>query len=145
MYTDALAMQILSIDRDLWQYFDLYTGGLILDPVSIYDNMSYRNIFVVSKPQWFRSSHRFENWQTLGQLCCWYACRTVERSHNFKCRSRGFSSIRDLKIRHLIGYWKEALVIRLTSFTARREMHEYWIDWSMILDTYRNGRQLPYM
>ena len=44
MYTDALAMQILSIDRDLRQYFGLNTDGLILDPVSIYDNMSYRKI-----------------------------------------------------------------------------------------------------
>ena len=44
MYTDALAMQIHSIDRDLRQYFGLSTGGLILDPVSISDNMSYRKI-----------------------------------------------------------------------------------------------------
>ena len=61
----------------------------------------------VSKPRdWqFKSSHRFEIWQALRQQCCQGACQISERSNNFKYKSRGFETSRDLTIRRLIGYW----------------------------------------
>ena len=76
-----------------------------------------RSLFVrsrkVSKPRdwYFELLYRFEIWQAHRQHCCRSACQISERSDNFKYKSRGFETLRDLTERRLFGYWDGALGI----------------------------------
>ena len=78
-----------------------------------------RRLFVrsrkVSKPRdwYFKLSYRFEIWQAHRQHCCRSACQISERSGNYKYKSRGFETLRDLTKRRLFGYWDRALVPEL--------------------------------
>ena len=67
----------------------------------------------VSKPRdWqFKLLHPFEIWQALRQPCYRGACQISEQSDNSKYKSRGFEALRDLTVRHLIGYWNVAKVV----------------------------------
>ena len=73
-----------------------------------------RRLFVrsrkVSKPRdwYFKLPYRFEIWQAHRQHCCRSACQISERSGNFKYKSRGFETLRDLTERRLFGYWDGA-------------------------------------
>ena len=75
-----------------------------------------RRLFVrsrkVSKRRdwYFKLPYRFEIWQAHRQHCCRSACQISERSDNFKYKSRGFETLRDLTERRLFGYWDGALV-----------------------------------
>ena len=64
----------------------------------------------VSKPRdwYFKLSYRFEICQAHRQHCCRSACQILERSDNFKYKSRGFETLRDLTKRRLFGYWDGA-------------------------------------
>ena len=52
--------------------------------------------------------YHFDIWQAPRQQCCRGSCQMSERSDNFKYKSRGFETLRDLTIRRLIGYWNGA-------------------------------------
>ena len=66
----------------------------------------------VSKPRdrYFKLSYRFAIWQAHRQHCCRSACQISERSDNYKYKSRGFETLRDLTERRLFGYWDGALM-----------------------------------
>ena len=67
----------------------------------------------VSKPRdwYFKLSYRFQIWQAHRQHCCRSACQIPERSDNYKYKSRGFETLRDLTEIRLFGYWDGALVM----------------------------------
>ena len=110
-----------------WHYgikFTPYFQGLVkkTDPsITLYarapSQYPKRRLFVrsrkVSKPRdwYFKLSHRFEIWQAHRQHCCRSACQISERSDDFKYKSRGFETLRDLTERRLLGYWDAAQAI----------------------------------
>ena len=67
----------------------------------------------VSKPRdwYFKLSYRFEIWLAHRQHCCRSACQISEQSDNYKYKSRGFETLRDLTERRLFGYWDGAQVL----------------------------------
>ena len=91
-----------------------------------------RRLFVrsrkVAKPRdwYFKLSYRFEIWQAHRQHCCRSACQISERSDNFKYKSRGFETLRDLTERRLFEYWAGAQFI---------DIHEFCI---LVLDLPKN-------
>ena len=78
----------------------------------------------VSKPRdlYLELSDRSEIWQTPRQQCCRCACQIWKRYDNLNCQSRGSETSRDLTIRHLIGYWNEALRLSVSG------VHYWWRD-----------------
>ena len=86
-------------------YFDVVRRSL--GPVSICEKTSFRKISK-SRDWYFKLLHHFEIWQAHRQPCCRSACQISERSDNFKYKSRGFETLRDLTERRLFGYWDVA-------------------------------------
>ena len=74
----------------------------------------------VSKPRdwYFKLSYRFEIWQAHRQHCCRSAWQISKRSDNFKYKSRGFETLRDLTERRFFGYWDGAQNLFMMGYTV---------------------------
>ena len=60
------------------------------------------------------------------QHCCRRACQISKRYEHFNTRSRAFETLRDLTIRHLMGYWKG---VQCSGAKASVAVELTWYQW----------------